>query len=89
MSLDPYNHLLKVWESIRTPIPKVGTHLGVWGSFLHSLLHSQASFLAHKLCKPMVKVATRGHLHVHNLVSKTIKYTPRRDTLFINVVKPT
>jgi hypothetical protein len=31
MSFDPYNRLLKSQESIRTPTPNVGTHLGVWG----------------------------------------------------------
>jgi len=41
MSFDPYNYPLKVWESIGTLIPKVGTHLGVWGSFLQTLLHSR------------------------------------------------
>jgi len=28
---DPCNRFLKIWESIKTPIPKVGAHLGVWG----------------------------------------------------------
>jgi hypothetical protein len=31
MIFDPYNHLLKIQESTRIPIPKVGAHLGVWG----------------------------------------------------------
>jgi hypothetical protein len=31
MGFDPYNRSLKIWDSIRTPIPKVGAHLGVWG----------------------------------------------------------
>ncbi len=31
MSFDPYNCPLKVWESIGTPTPKMGAHLGVWG----------------------------------------------------------
>jgi len=31
MSFDPYNHLLKVSESIGTPTTKVGARLGVWG----------------------------------------------------------
>jgi hypothetical protein len=35
MNFDPYNWLLKIWESIWTPILKVGVHLGVWG--VHSL----------------------------------------------------
>jgi hypothetical protein len=29
---DPCNRSLKIWESIGTPTPKVGTHLGVWRS---------------------------------------------------------
>jgi hypothetical protein len=40
MSIDLYNRLLKIWESIRTPTPKVGVHLGVWGFIPHILLHS-------------------------------------------------
>jgi len=31
MSFDPCNRLLKVWESIVIPTPKVGVHLKVWG----------------------------------------------------------
>jgi len=31
MSFDPYNHPLKIWRSIRTPTPKMATHLGMWG----------------------------------------------------------
>jgi len=31
MGFDPCNHFLKVQESIKTPTPKVGTQLGVWG----------------------------------------------------------
>jgi hypothetical protein len=31
MSFDPYNHPLKIWESIKIPTPKVRVHLGVWG----------------------------------------------------------
>jgi hypothetical protein len=31
MNFDPCNCLLKIWESIGTPIPKMGVHLGVWG----------------------------------------------------------
>jgi hypothetical protein len=41
MSLAPWNCLLKIRESIGTPTPKVGTHLGVWGSFPHILCHSR------------------------------------------------
>jgi hypothetical protein len=39
MSFDPYNHPLKIRESIETPTPKMGVHLGMRG-FLHILLHS-------------------------------------------------
>jgi hypothetical protein len=31
MGFDPCNCFLKIRESIKTPIPKVGAHLGVWG----------------------------------------------------------
>jgi hypothetical protein len=31
MSFGPFNRSLKIWESIGTPIPKVGVSLGVWG----------------------------------------------------------
>jgi hypothetical protein len=31
MSFDPYNRPLKVRGSIKTPTPKVGGHLGMWG----------------------------------------------------------
>jgi len=31
MSFDPCNCPLKIWKSIKTPTPKVGVHLGVWG----------------------------------------------------------
>jgi len=31
MSFDLWNRLLKIWESIRSPIPKVRAHLGVCG----------------------------------------------------------
>ncbi len=31
MNFDPFNHPLKIRESIETPTPKVETHLGVWG----------------------------------------------------------
>jgi hypothetical protein len=31
MGFDAYNRTLKIQESIGTPTPKVGAHLGVWG----------------------------------------------------------
>jgi hypothetical protein len=30
MCFDPCNYFLKIQDSIGTPIPKMGTHLGVW-----------------------------------------------------------
>jgi len=30
MGFDSCNYFLKNWESIKTPTPKVGTHLGLW-----------------------------------------------------------
>jgi hypothetical protein len=37
MGFDPYNYPLKIQESIETPTPKMGVHLGVEGSLLHTL----------------------------------------------------
>jgi len=31
MGFDPCNCSLKIWKFIKTPTPKVGAHLGVWG----------------------------------------------------------
>jgi hypothetical protein len=31
MSFDCCNGPLKIWEAIKTPTPKMGVHLGVWG----------------------------------------------------------
>jgi len=43
LSFDLCNHSLIIWESIRTPIPKVGVPLGVWGPIpSHSLALSGA-----------------------------------------------
>ncbi len=41
MGFSPCNRPLKIWESIRAPTPKMGVHLGMWGSFPCTLLHSQ------------------------------------------------
>jgi hypothetical protein len=61
ISFDPCNRSLKIWESIGTPTPKVGAHLGVW-RFIHSLTlfhtprnmrcDSRASLLAYTLTSP-------------------------------------
>jgi hypothetical protein len=34
MGFDPCIHLLKIWESIEIPTPKMELHLGVWGFIL-------------------------------------------------------
>jgi hypothetical protein len=59
MSFDPCNHPLKIRKSIGTSTPKMGAHLGVWGSFLHTFLHSwehemwlPSSFLALTFANP-------------------------------------
>jgi len=31
MGFDPCNYFMKIQESIGTPTPKMGAHLGVWG----------------------------------------------------------
>jgi hypothetical protein len=74
MGFDPYNRSLKIQESIETPTPKVGVHLGVWRFISHTLPYFQpprsmkcdswASFLAHTFInpclgnKPKAKVVT-------------------------------
>jgi len=64
--------------SVGTPTPKVGVHLGVWGSFPPTLLHSQehemwllGSFLARTFAspclyrEPKVRVATHCNWFCH------------------------
>ncbi len=75
MSFNSCNYPLNIQESIGTPIPKVGAHLGVWGSFPHTFLHSRehemwlpGSLLARTFAspclgrKPKAKVAAMKHL---------------------------
>jgi hypothetical protein len=60
MSFDLCNRLLKIQKSIKTTFSKVKVHLGVSGSFPHTLLHSREhemwllgfTFDPH-LCKPL------------------------------------
>jgi hypothetical protein len=71
MSFDHCDYPLKIRESIEILTPKVGAHLRVWGSLLHTLLHtrnmkcdSQVLFLTHTFASPCLgrepkaKVAT-------------------------------
>jgi hypothetical protein len=61
----PYNFPLKIWESTRTPSPKVGVALGVWGfipsHFSHSWEHVMW-FLGFPLgpqpCKPFALITS-------------------------------
>jgi hypothetical protein len=41
VGFDPYNRSLKIWESIVTPTPKKGVHLGVWRFNSHTFEYSQ------------------------------------------------
>jgi hypothetical protein len=74
MGFDPYNCFLTIRESIETPTPKMGVHLGVWRFNSHTLSYfqppmsmkcdSRASLLARTFAspyigrEPKVKVAT-------------------------------
>jgi hypothetical protein len=40
MNFDPWNHSLKIHDSIGIPTSKVGVHLGVVGSFPNTLTHT-------------------------------------------------
>jgi hypothetical protein len=82
LSFDPCNHSLNIWESIGTPIPKVGFSLGsvrVYSFTLpctpRSMRHdSQASFLARNLatlclgCEPKARVVTYKLWNVVNFI---------------------
>jgi hypothetical protein len=78
MGFDSLNHSLKIWESIKTPTPKMRTHLGVWGFIpshpkpytLGSMkCDRRASLLARTLaspwlgCEPKAKVAMLNQNH--------------------------
>jgi len=61
MNFDPFNCFLKIQKSIRTPTPKVGTHLGVCGFIpshsptLGSMNYdSEASLLACAFVSPCI-----------------------------------
>jgi hypothetical protein len=67
MSFDPCNCPLKIWVSIRTPIPKVGIHLGVWGFIpSHSLAFPGTWYvilrltIGSHLCKPLLWSRAQG-----------------------------
>jgi hypothetical protein len=40
IGFDPWNFSLKIWDSIKTPTPQMGAHLGVWGFIPHTFPHS-------------------------------------------------
>jgi len=88
MSFDPCIYPLKIRESIETPTPKVGAHLGVWrfipSHSLHSYEHEiwlPGSLLARTFTSPCIgrepkaKVATTNfysELYVHPLCEFSI-----------------
>jgi hypothetical protein len=51
-----FRRSLKVWESTRTPTPKMGVHLGVW-VFMLTLSHTP---LGPHLCKPLPCLWAQG-----------------------------
>jgi hypothetical protein len=54
MNFDPYNHILKIRESIGTPTPNVEDHLGVWG-FIPSHFPTLPNFtIGLHLYKPLI-----------------------------------
>jgi hypothetical protein len=74
MSFDPWNYFLKIWESIKTPTPKVGAHLGVCGFIpLHSPTLSgmwmwfPGCFLGPHLSKPLPWSRAQGLSSQHPL----------------------
>jgi hypothetical protein len=68
MNFDSCNRPLKIQESIGTLTPTMGAHLGVWGSFPHTLLHYREhemwfpsfTFSLH-LCKPLLWSPAQGY----------------------------
>jgi hypothetical protein len=79
MSFDHYNHLLKIQESIRTPTPKVGIHLGLWGficslsySFESMKCDSRASLLARTFTSPCLGHEPKARVATKNLLAKNL-----------------
>jgi hypothetical protein len=76
ISFDPWICPLKIWEFIKTPTPKVGAHLGLWG--VHSLTlsytlrsmkcNSRASLLARTFASPCL-----GHKPKARVTTETIQ----------------
>jgi hypothetical protein len=75
MVFDPCNCSLKIWESIETPTPKMKVHLGVWGSYPHTLLHfwehecdSWALFLARTFASPCLGYEPKARVMTRNAI---------------------
>jgi len=80
MSFDPYNRPLKIWKSIKTPILKMGTHLGVWGFILSTFLHSQehemwlpGSLLARTFASPCLGLEPKARVMTLLIVCEYFK----------------
>ncbi len=58
IGFDSYNHSLKIWESIGTPTPKVGAHLGMWGYHPLTLSHTLGNMKCDSWASPLVRTFT-------------------------------
>jgi hypothetical protein len=80
MGFDPSNRSLKIWESIATPTPKMGSLGNVR---VHSLTlfdnprsmkcYSRASFLAHNLASPCLGVELKTRVAI-TLLSENVSF---------------
>jgi hypothetical protein len=82
MGFDPYNFSLEIQKFIRTPTPKEGAHLGVWGVHSFTLSYtlgsmkcnSRASLLARTFAshclgrEPKARVATTTFFDMAHLL---------------------
>ncbi len=86
MSFYHYNHPLKIQESIRTLIPKMGAHMGGCGFIpWHSPTHprsmkygSRASLLAHTFVSPCLGLKPKARVVTYVLPTLNVK-SPRHE----------
>jgi len=83
MNFDPCDRPMKICESIGTPTPKVGAHLGMWGFISSHSLAFPVSLLAYTFvslclgCEPKAKVTTTIFSFFCNLLFITNKYNEK------------
>jgi hypothetical protein len=79
MGFDPYNRSPKTQESIENPIPKMGTHLGMWGGvIIPSLSHTpksmkcdiRPSHLARTFASPYLGRRPQGYDKFDHMLNK-------------------